>query len=599
MYLEKLTVSNFRKLNSTEFKFTTGLNVIVGANNIGKTALVDALRSLLAGHEEPFPCFTADDIHRLKDGTYPAHEILFQFVFAGLSIADEADFLPALVPTPTGGFEVHITVSYTPVDATSGRMRPKRWCGENEEISLNSDMLENLRGVYLRPLRDASQGLKPGRNSQLARLLRLLGEGDKPGRDEIEATLDDFDKKLKATSPIGATQTAIVGRHETMLGKQLAQLLELGISGTDFNRLSSRLSLQADAFDIEQNGLGFNNLIYMAVVLSEMIKDPTAAYRGLIVEEPEAHLHPQLQTVLLEYLQGIQSEEGEGAVQVFVTSHSPNFSSVANLDSVLCLVDSGDEVRAFSPRDIKFDIDANKHLKKRQKLERYLDVTRAELFFARRVIFVEGAAELMLISVLAKKLGAEYDLRKHATSLISVEGLNFDSFLPLFGEAALPIPVSAITDADPFVVVGLGDDAKNTPIYPDIDDVVNVSANTASMLKREDGLVKIFHGAKTLEYDLALHENNREVMISALEELHPQIAKALKTEVAVAVTNKDKAKALFCGMFERGKGKVNVQKGRYGQVLAQAIEEGDADFKVPDYIAKAIKHVCEFKKLVR
>lgn len=597
LYLEKLTVSNFRKFKAAEFKFTTGLNIIIGSNNIGKTALIDALRSLLAGHEEPYPRFTTDDIHRPKNGTQPSNQILFQFVFAGLSISDEADFLPALVPTDSGDFKAHITVSYTPVDTTSGRMRPKRWCGEYEEISLSSDMLENLRGVYLQPLRDASKGLKPGRNSQLARLLRLLGDDDIPGRETIEDTLEEYDKKLKATSPIGATQTAIAGRHETMLGEQLSQLLELGISGTDFNRLSARLSLQADNFDIEQNGLGFNNLIYMAVVLSEMIKDPTADYRGLIVEEPEAHLHPQLQSVLLEYLQGIESEEDGGAVQVFVTSHSPNFSSLANLNSVLCLVNSDNEVKPFCPRDIEFDDTPKKHVKKRKKLERYLDVTRAELFFARRVIFVEGAAELMLVSVLAKKLGADYDLRKHAVSLISVEGLNFDSFLPLFGDSALPIPVSVITDADPFVVDGVGEDAKkNVPIYPDVDDEVSVSENTANMLKQQDSLVKIFHGVKTLEYDLALHEKNRAIMISALEELHPTIAKALKSEVDAENTNKDKAKALYCGMFERGKGKTNVQKGHYGQILAQAIEENDSDFKVPDYIARALTHVCEYKR---
>jgi len=68
-----------------------------------------------------------------------------------------------------------------------------------------------------------SQGLKPGRNSQLARLLRLLGDGDKLGRDEIEATLDDFDKKLKATSPIEATQNTIIDRHKTMLGKPISK----------------------------------------------------------------------------------------------------------------------------------------------------------------------------------------------------------------------------------------------------------------------------------------------------------------------------------------------------------------------------------------
>lgn len=54
---------------------------------------------------------------------------------------------------------------------------------------------------------------------------------------------------------------------------------------------------------------------------------------------------------------------------------------------------------------------------------------------------------MMLVSVLAEKAG--FNLRKHAVSLISVEGLNFDSFLPLVGEKALRIPVSLITDADP------------------------------------------------------------------------------------------------------------------------------------------------------
>lgn len=597
MHLKRLTVSNFRRLKLTILEFTPGLNIIVGANNIGKTALVDGLRSLLAGHEDPYPRFTSDDVHRPADGSEPKGGILFQFEFSGLSIEDEADFLPALIPVGDI-FEAHLSVSYSPVDVGSGRMKPRRWCGAHDEISLNSDMLENLRGVYLQPLRDASQGLKPGRNSQLARLLRLLGQDDDDGRKDIEEALVDFDNKLKATPPIEATQKAIVNRHETMLGEKLAQLLTIGISGTDFNRLSAKLTLQADAFDIDQNGLGFNNLIYMAVVLSEIAKDPTAAYRGLIVEEPEAHLHPQLQSVLLDYLQGIHAEEGEGDVQVFVTSHSPNFASIADLDSTICLVNSENNVGAFFPRDIQFNPNEKKHLKIRQKLERYLDVTRAEIFFARRVIFVEGAAELMLISVLSNRMGAQYNLRKHAVSLISVEGLNFDSFLPLFGENSLPVPVAAITDSDPFEEIVVEGKKKNVPVYPNLGDNTNTSANTKSMVEREDKLVKVFYGVKTLEYDLALHEDNRIVMLSALAELHPQIAADLKVEVDKAASNKDKAKTLFCGMFERGKGKANVQKGHYGQVLAQSIVEHDGNFVVPDYIISAVKHVCHYKRIL-
>jgi hypothetical protein len=87
----------------------------------------------------------------------------------------EADFLAALKPGTTGDLEVHITIRYAEADK-AGRLRAKRWCADHEDVGLTSDMMENLRGVYLPPLRDASQGLKPSRTSQLARLFQLLAD---------------------------------------------------------------------------------------------------------------------------------------------------------------------------------------------------------------------------------------------------------------------------------------------------------------------------------------------------------------------------------------------------------------------------------------
>lgn len=609
MHLAKLVIKNFRKLKHAELSFQPGLNVLVGGNNVGKTAVVDALRALLAGHEEPYPRFGEEDVHRPKGGT-PSGDIVFEYVFIGLDADDEADFLAALVPDAAGELEAHIKIRYSDPDK-GGRLRAKRWCGEHEDVGLTADMMENLRGVYLPPLRDASQGLKPGRTSQLARLLQLLAEED--GIVGIDKALQDLDKELKTHLPIVNTQKAIDTRHKTMLGEQLAQLLEVGLSASDFKSLKSRLSLVVDAFEIEQNGLGFNNLIYMAVVLSELTKNPDSCYRGLIVEEPEAHLHPQLQAVLLQYLQSIQAVDGEKPVQLFVTSHSPNFASIANLDSLVCLVDTGTEVETFLPRSIEFDKG------KREKLERYLDVTRAELFFARRVIFVEGAAELMMVDALAKRMGC--NLRQHGVSLISVEGLNFDSFLPIFGDNALKIPVAVLTDADPVAPkadpmstaadpataaaepaaapiaaptveedTDTEEDEDAEPVYPAPGDTIIVSANTAKMKTREDGHVKVFHGLKTFEYDLALEADNRTAMIKALKELRPRIAKSLEATVAGKVGDAEQAKALFCGMFERKQN--NIQKGSFAQSLAQVISDKTVPFKVPAYIQAAIKHVC-------
>ena len=613
MHLAKLVIKNFRKLKHAELSFQDGLNVLVGSNNVGKTAVVDALRALLAGHDEPYPRLSEEDVHRPHGGT-PSGDIVFEYVFSGLSLDDEADFLAALIPGASGGLEAHIKIRYSDPDK-GGRLRAKRWCGEHEDVGLTTDMMENLRGVYLPPLRDASQGLKPGRTSQLARLLQLLADDD--GIKGINKALQELDGELKAHLPIANTHEAINTRHKTMLGPQLAQLLEVGLSASDFKSLKSRLSLMVDALEIEQNGLGFNNLIYMAVVLSELTKNPDSCYRGLIVEEPEAHLHPQLQAVLLLYLQSIQAVDGEKPVQLFVTSHSPNFASIADLNSLVCLVDTGAAVETFLPRCVTFEKG------KREKLERYLDVTRAELFFARRVIFVEGAAELMMVDVLAKRIGC--DLRQHGVSLISVEGLNFDSFLPLFGDKALKIPVAVLTDADPVppkadpATVAKSspstlaapatavaapaavpaateepeeeEDEDVEPVYPAPGDTIIVSANTAKMKTCEDAYVKVFHGLKTFEYDLALAPDNRKAMLKALAELRPRIAKSLTTTVAAEVGDAAQAKALFCGMFERKQ--KNVQKGSFAQSLAQVLADDTVAFQVPSYIEAAIQHVCQ------
>jgi putative ATP-dependent endonuclease of OLD family len=579
MYLAELRIQNFRKLRDVTMQFQPGLNVVVGANNIGKTAVTEALRALLAGHDEPYPRLDASDVHRPRTAA-ASGEITFHYVFRDLTPDDEADFLAALTPAGGGRLEAHIGTRFSTADQT-GRLRAKRWCGPHEDVGLSSDMLENLRGVYLPPLRDASQGLKPTRNSQLSRLFQLLA--DDTGREGINLVLKELDHELKKHAPIVNTHSAIAKRHLTMLGPQLAQNLELGLSGSDFQRLAARLSLEVDAFEIEQNGLGFNNLIYMAVVLSELSKNSQASYRGLIIEEPEAHLHPQLQAVLLAYLEKVQTVEGEKPVQLFVTSHSPNFASIADITNLACLVDTGADVEAFFPRTIAFEKG------KREKLERYLGVTRAELFFARRVIFVEGAAELMLVSVLAEKCG--YDLRQHGVSLISVEGLNFDSFLPLFGAAAIKVPVAVITDADPMSALDATGQAQG--VYPAPGEAIAVSANAAAMKACEDDYVKVFFGLKTLEYDLALTASNRTAMLAALAELHPNIATNLATAVEEATTDADKARVLFRGMFERSSN--NVQKGRFAQALAQILADGTACV-VPDYISQAIRHVCKVEE---
>src|SRR5262245_43313620 len=169
MHLSELTIEGFRRIESLTFKFRPGLNVLVGPNNVGKTAVVDALRALLSTTEEGALRISESDLHVPRTaGAVPATQITFHYIFRGLTVDEEADFLTALKPAPgptgaAGEYEAHIHVRYSSPDA-GGRMRPKRWCGDHEENSLTSDMLEDLRAIYLPPLRDSASGLRPSRS---------------------------------------------------------------------------------------------------------------------------------------------------------------------------------------------------------------------------------------------------------------------------------------------------------------------------------------------------------------------------------------------------------------------------------------------------
>lgn len=135
MHLAELTIEGFRKLKNLNITFRPGLNVLVGPNNTGKTAVVDALRALLSTTDEGALRIDEFDLHVDATGA-KAGEILFRYVFRGLSEDEEADFLAALKPRmPAAGkpteYEAHLAVRYTL--AQGGRLRPKRWCGDHEE----------------------------------------------------------------------------------------------------------------------------------------------------------------------------------------------------------------------------------------------------------------------------------------------------------------------------------------------------------------------------------------------------------------------------------------------------------------------------------
>ena len=254
MYLAELEVNGFRGVAALKLKFKAGLNVLVGPNNVGKTAVIDGMRALLTSAEEGSLRVDSYDLH--TSGEISSTEITLHYVFRDLTLDEEADFLPALklmpaVPGAPDIYEAHLWIQYSAI-SDSTRMRPKRWCGDHKENSITSEMLENLRAVYLPPLRDPALGLRPSRTSQLARLIdRLASPVDKA---ELVKLLVAFEADLEAKAPVANTQQAINTRHVAMLGATLKQALKVGLTPPEFQRIAARLSLAVEGLDIDQNG---------------------------------------------------------------------------------------------------------------------------------------------------------------------------------------------------------------------------------------------------------------------------------------------------------------------------------------------------------
>ena len=193
MYLASLSIKNFRRIRSATIEFEPGLKIIIGPNNIRKTAVVDTLRSLLAGTDNPYPRFSVDDVH-LPRGGATTGDLVFDYIFKELSLDDEDDFLHRLKVDSSGKAEAVLRVTYGDADK-SGRLKSRKVCGVHHSSAMTTTMLENLRSVYLQPLRDAVLGLRPNLSSQLSRLMHLLS--DDAGKDEIAKKLTDLNNEIK------------------------------------------------------------------------------------------------------------------------------------------------------------------------------------------------------------------------------------------------------------------------------------------------------------------------------------------------------------------------------------------------------------------
>ena len=471
MYLSSITISGFRQFGTGEkaltIPFNKGITALVGRNDSGKTAVIDAIRlALLTVDHESFR-IQLEDFHVNTDGSI-GETICTQCTFSDLSDSDKGAFLEYLSYEDE---KVLLHVHYTATRLADGPGR-RRWldiivkCGKNGTgPNLESTVREMLAAAYLKPLRDAEREMSAGRNSRLSQILANL-ESVKQGNPFDANTLSDITcEVIDALGVVGLADFFAhhIKKHpgicdaKEKINKHYLKELSMINAGlqADIQFISSsledirrkqvleRLELQGAACN-GNLGLGSNNLLFIACELL-LLGSETEGAPLLLIEEPEAHLHPQRQLRLMEFLKKTArgSEETGHPVQVILTTHSPNLASLLPLSSLVLLTDQ----TAFSLAPTNTRLSENDY----SFLERFLDVTKANLFFAHGVIIVEGDAEAILLPTLAKLMGR--DLTAHGVSIVNVGSTALSRFSKIFqrkhdDSPHISVPIACITDRD-------------------------------------------------------------------------------------------------------------------------------------------------------
>lgn len=594
MIVSELKLYNFRKFKSEGNKpglyitFHKGLNALIGENDSGKTAIIDALKLVLLTQSNEYIRPVEEDFYSPSQGE-PSDEFRIECILSDFTMNEAKNFIEYLTFDNTEGKVKYFLKLNYKAWKERNKIYQELKAGDSEDgVSLDVKARELLKAVYLKPLRDAEREMSSGRSSRISQI--LLSHSifkDKENHDFI-GILDRANDEIKRyfTEKEGKQiLETVCSNLEKFNGVETDGSATIKTSDIKLKAILESLSL--DVTEINP-GLGELNLLFIAAELLLLKDEVDGGIKLALIEELEAHLHPQAQLRLISFL---QNEYMEHDVQTIITTHSPVLASKINLKNMILIKDG----RGYDMNYGKTELDKKDYL----FLQRFLDSTKANLFFAKGVIMVEGDAENLLIPVIADII--DCPLEKYGVSIVNVGSTAFLHYSRILirkdAEDKMEIPVSVITDCDikPY-------EENGNPIKPET--IGEAIKNKNGNYDKEP--VKSFVSpAWTLEYCLArsflsekMHRairyakkiKNSIGSISLTEDKIKQVDNEIEEDIAdwEHNSNYDKAYKIFELMLDKS-GKSDL-KSITAQCLANMLRweisnkpEGITDDKMFDY----------------
>lgn len=509
MYLSILRLWNFRKYFACadnkpglEIHFREGVNVLIGENDSGKTAIVDAIRYVLRTQSGEFIQFDDKDFYQDPAGNRK-DEFKIECVFDGINEQDAGLFWEWL--SWSEDKTKYLLKVWLYVKRKDNVIMPTFSAGiEGQTDRMDSEARELLKVVYFKPLRDALTDMTHGYKSRLAQILGahelFKTEKDTQGnftKHQLETDYEHLKSKIENYFKVGGKGQNITDEINSFLKDHFLlkgdpRKAEVKLTGGELTEILRLLDLIMEG---NKSGLGTLNLLCIAAEML-LFNNQKKGLKLALVEELEAHLHPQYQLRLIEYISSQEKNE-----QFILSTHSITLASKIKLANMIMLKGNdafpmSSEYTKMKPADYNF-------------LERFLDATKANLFFARGLIMVEGDAENLLIPAIAQLIGK--NLYQYGVSVVNVGSTAYKRYVNIFKRKdgkSFGMPIAVISDLDVRALEYYDDNSKDrkTPKYWLRDDL-KPELEKISTEVDYDAMSTVFGSISAFEEEVRAHKN--------------------------------------------------------------------------------------------